>query len=271
MHPKIQKVLEWVAIACALAAGGCMHPHGHAKSAVEGQGLSVVGIGEVKSKPDIARATLGIEVRADNAEAATAQANQQMTAVIAAIKATGAVADKDLRTNDFSVSYERDYTPPAPVIVQVPGPSEKGRVPTVVPAAPAAAKGSYRVSNTVEVVVRDITKVSAVLSAATGAGANNVWGVNFDIENRDALHAQAREIAIGKAKTNAQQLASLSGVDLGRIVTIDDQADDGQVAPRMYAMKAMAEDAANAVPVESGELTVRHQVRLVYDLAPAHH
>jgi uncharacterized protein YggE len=266
VHPKFQQLLQWAAIGCALAAGGCMHPHHHPKSAVEGQGLSVVGVGEVKSKPDIARATLGIEVRADTADAATAQANQQMTAVVNALKAAG-VADKDLRTNEFSVSYERDYTPP-PVVVQVPAAGKKGE-PTVVPAAAAEPKGNYRVSNTVEVTVRDVAKTSAVLSAATSAGANNVWGVNFDIENKDPLHAKAREEAIAKAKANAQQIASLSGVELGRIVTIDDQADDGQVAPRMYAMKAAADSAS--VPVESGELTVRHQVRLVYDLTPAHH
>jgi uncharacterized protein len=269
VHPKFQQLLQWTAIGCALAAGGCMHPHHHAKSAVEGQGLSVVGIGEVKSKPDIARATLGIEVRADTAEAATAQANQQMTAVVNALKSAG-VADKDLRTNEFSVSYERDYTPPPPVVIQVPAAGRKGEAPTVVPAPAAEPKGSYRVANTVEVTVREIAKTSAMLSAATSAGANNVWGVNFDIENKDALHAKAREEAIAKAKANAQQLASLSGVALGRIVTIDDQADDGQVAPRMYAMKAAA-DSANAVPVESGELTVRHQVRLVYDLSGDHH
>jgi uncharacterized protein YggE len=266
VHPKFQQLLQSTAACCALAAGGCMHPHHgpHHGSprAVEGQGLSVVGIGEVKSKPDIARATLGIEVRADSAEAATAQANQQMTAVVNALKAAG-VAEKDLRTNEFSVSYERDYTPPPPVIVQLPA-GRKGE-PSVVPAAPAATKGSYRVSNTVEVTVREVAKTSAVLSAATSAGANNVWGVSFDLEHKDALHAKARAEAITKAKANAEQLASLSGVALGRIVTIDDQADDGQVAPRMYAMRAQAED-ASTVPVESGELTVRHQVRLVYDL-----
>ncbi len=261
--PKIQSLLQWTAIALGLvAASGCMHPHHHAKSAVEGQGLSVVGIGEVKSKPDIAKATLGIEVRGESAEAATAQANQQMTAVVNALKAAG-VADKDLRTNEFSVSYERDYTPPPPVVIQLPAAGKKGE-PAVVPQA-AEPKGQYRVSNTVEVVVRDVAKTSAVLSAATNAGANNVWGVSFDIENKDPLHAKAREEAIAKAKANAQQLATLSGVALGRIVTIDDQADDGQVVPRMYAMKAAAD--SSSVPVESGELTVRHQVRLVYDLS----
>lgn len=264
MHPRFQQLLTWTAVACALAtASGCMHPHNHhAKSAVEGQGLSVIGVGEVKSKPDVARASLGIEVRGDTAEAATAQANQQMSAVIAALKASG-VGENDLRTNQFNVSYERDYTP-APVIVQLPSTGKKGE-PAAAPVAPAEPKGSYRVSNTVEVTVRDVSRTSAVLSAATNAGANNVWGVSFDIENKDALHAKAREEAIAKAKANAQQLASLSGVALGKIVTIDDQSDDGQVAPRMFAMKAA--DSASTVPVESGELTVRHQVRLVYDLS----
>jgi len=276
---KIQRVSEIVTLTLALAASGCAahHPHAHHGGA-EGTGLSVVGSGEAKGAPDIARSSIGIEVRADTAEDATRQANERMSAVLAAIKATG-VPETDLRTHDFSVSFERDYTPPQPVlIVPAPAPaaSSKGAraasgVATAsAPAAPptsAVPRGSYRVSNTVEVTVRDVSKVSAVLSAATSAGANNVWGVNFDVSNREPLHEKAREQAIARAKQSAAQLAQLTGVTLGRIITIDDQADVGQIQPRMYAAARMS-DSANAadVPVQGGELTITHQVRLVYDL-----
>ena len=277
MQPKFQRLLEIATIALALAASGCAmhHPRAHHGGSAEGTGLSVVGSGEAKGAPDIARASIGIEVRADAAEAATQQANERMSAVLAAIKAAG-VPETDLRTHDFSVSFERDYTPPQPVVsAPAPAAPSKGArtaaTTAVAPEAPPASavpRGSYRVSNTVEVTVRDVSKVSAVLSAATSAGANNVWGINFDVSDREPLHSKARELAIARAKQSAAQLAQLTGVTLGRIITIDDQADVGQIQPRMYAAARMSESANAAdVPVQGGELTITHQVRLVYDLA----
>jgi uncharacterized protein YggE len=275
--PKFQRLIEIVTIAIALAASGCAvhHPHAHHGGNAEGTGLSVTGSGEAKGAPDIARSSIGIEVRANTSEEATKQANERMSAVLSALKGAG-VADADLRTHDFSVSFERDYTPPPPVAAVEPvPPPAKGttRHPlattAAAPAAPeSAVRGSYRVSNTVEVTVRDVSKVSAVLTAATTAGANNVWGINFDVSDREPLHAKAREQAITRAKQSAAQLAQLTGVTLGRIITIDDQADVGGIQPRMYRAAAMneASDAAQ-VPVEGGELTITHQVRLVYDLA----
>jgi uncharacterized protein YggE len=276
VQPKFQRLIEIATIALALAASGCAmhHPHARHGGNAEGTGLSVVGSGEAKGSPDIARSSIGIEVRADSAEDATKQANERMSAVLAAIKATG-IGDSDLSTHDFSVSFERDYTPPQPVVVAPSPPPAKGttRAPATTAAAPAAPtssvpRGSYRVSNTVEVTVRDVSKVSAVLTAATSAGANNVWGINFDVADREPLHAKAREQAIARAKQSAAQLAQLTGVTLGRIITIDDQADVGQIQPRMYKAAMMNQSADSAqVPVEGGELTITHQVRLVYDLA----
>lgn len=271
--PKFQRLIDLAAICLALTASGCMH-HAHARHGgnAEGTGLSVVGSGEAKGSPDVARSSIGIEVRADTAEEATKQANERMAAVLGAIKAAG-VAETDLRTHDFSVSFERDYNPPQPVVLPTPvAPTVKGTkaAPAAAEPAPAASsvpRGSYRVSNTVEVTVRDVSKVSAVLTAATSAGANNVWGISFDVSDREPLHAKAREQAISKAKASAQQLAQLTGVKLGRIITIDDQADVGQIQPRMFKAAMMAESSdASQTPVEGGELTITHQVRLVYDL-----
>jgi uncharacterized protein len=278
VQPKFKRFLEIATIALALLATGCMH-HGHGRGAAhaEGSGLSVVGSGEAKGAPDVARSSIGIEVRADTAEEATRQANERMTAVLSALKSAG-VPDTDLRTHDFSVSFERDFTPPAPVTEPTPAPVPSPKASraagatttattAAAPPASSAPHGGYRVSNTVEVTVRDVTKVSAVLTAATTAGANNVWGIHFDVSDREPLHQKAREQAIARAKQSAAQLAQLTGVKLGRIITIDDQSDVGGIQPRMYRAAMMAESGNAAdVPVEGGELTVTHQVRLVYDL-----
>ena len=276
MHRILQRITELTAVAgLAVIASGCAHHHGghrdgrHGGGADDGIGLTVIGIGEAKAAPDIARSSIGIEVRDESAEAATNQANERMTAVIAALKAAG-VAESDLRTHDFSISFERDFTPPQPVVQLQPAAAPKGARAAaastpVVPPAPLEPRGIYRVSNTVEVTVRDIAKVSHVLTAATKAGANNVWGVNFELSDRVPLHQKAREQAILHARQDAEQLAALTGVKLGRIIVVDDQATGAGTPVYARAMR-MEKAADSAVPIEQGELSVTHQVRIVYAL-----
>ena len=266
-------LLSLLSAASVSGAGitGCAHHpgshHGHGSHHPGGpgasQGISVSGRGEARAAPDIARATVGIEIRAETAEQATTQANTQMSSVITALRNAG-VAEADLRTNNFSITFEREHLPePMPMEAPV---RPATRTAPAAPVSPPTPRGFYRASNTVEVVVRDISKVSQILSAATTGGANNVWGVQFELSDREPLRAQARAQAVERAKQTAQQLAQLTGVKLGRIRSVEDLADGA--APIMYgggAMRAQMAEASN-VPVQQGELTLHHEVRVVYSL-----
>ena len=116
MNPR--RAFHLVLAAVSLGALGCAHGHSHPgpRAGAGGhRGVSVVGIGEVRAKPDIARAQVGVEVRAAQLEHATKQAEERMAAVVGALKAAG-VADSDLRTQSLSVNFERDYQPPPPPV-----------------------------------------------------------------------------------------------------------------------------------------------------------
>lgn len=240
------------------------------------RGVTVTGYGDAKAAPDIARTNLGVEVRAATAEQATAEANQRMAAVLAAVKALG-IADKDLRTHGFAIHFEKEYEPPMPPPAPPePAPPTRGgkggaqgsqtspSAPVAAP-APAAPRGFYRVSNMVEVTIRQLDRVGDVLKAATDAGANNVWGISFELEDPRPLLAQARAKAVEHAKKNAAELAQLTGVTLGPIVSVNEMGGPGGPVGPMMAMKAERADAAS-VPVERGEVTVSQQVQIVYDL-----
>jgi uncharacterized protein YggE len=254
---------------------GCAH-HGHHQSAGNPNmqtGISVSGSGEAKAKPDVARANLGVEVRAATVEEATAEANTRMAAVMSALKQTG-VADKDLRTHNYSINFEQEPTPPVPMPVPAPAPartkdkSAPESAPASAPiAAPAAGpRGFYRVSNMVEVTIRDLTKVGQVLARATEAGSNNVWGISFEIDDPYALRAQARAQAMERAKLSAGDLARLAGVKLGKVVALSENEGGGYM-PMMKSMRGGAEmSVANDVPVEQGEITITHQVQITYDV-----
>jgi uncharacterized protein YggE len=258
-----------------LGSGCAHHSHQHSTGNPNMQsGVSVSGSGEAKAKPDVARANLGVEVRAATVEQGTADANARMAAVMNALKQAG-IADNDLRTHNYSINFEQEPTPP-PVPLPVPAPARTPArttdkaaaesAPASEPVQASLPRGFYRISNMVEVTIRDLAKVGPILSAATQAGANNVWGVSFEIDDPYALRAQARTQAMERAKQSAAELARLAGVKLGDVTAVSESEGGGYV-PMMKSMRGGAEMAvANDVPVEQGEITITHQVQVTYEL-----
>ena len=62
----------------------------------------------------------------------------------------------------------------------------------------------YQFSNQVDVTVRDLTKVAAVIDGAIAAGANTVDGVTFSVNDPVAAESQARTAAMADAKARAE-------------------------------------------------------------------
>lgn len=268
----------WVAIAWLLACpllGACT-PQAAIGSAAPAanappRGISVSGHGKVNGKPDVARTTLGVEARAGTAEQAIAEVNASMARVIAALKQAG-VADADVRTATLSLNFERSYEPqPVPTMAPAsatPAPAARPKSPEASPEAapappPKLPQGFYTASNNVEVTLRALDRAGQVVSAATSAGANQLFGIRFEIEDPSALLAQARKLAVADARKRAAELAELAGVKLGPAVSIT-EIDGGQPGP-MPAFAAMRSEAAQA-PIERGELTLTSAVQIVYAL-----
>jgi uncharacterized protein YggE len=249
-----------IALLVALACNGCHHPDGPNKFRMTG--VTVTGIGEFEAKPDIAHITLGCESQASNAAEATAATAAKITAVIAAIKQAG-VQDKDVQTAQLSIFSEQVAPPPyQPPPVAPAGP---GKTAPVAPAAPPLPQFFYRATNTVVVTIRQIDRAGTIIGLAFAAGANQAGGIEFDVENHQPLEDQARAKAIADAAHRAQELARLTNVKLGRVLSVSEGA--GQDGPRpMYEAKPVAFRAA-AAPVESGQIKVSYVVQVVYAIA----
>jgi len=65
----------------------------------------------------------------------------------------------------------------------------------------------------INVTIRDINQIGEILAAVTEAGANNIYGVNFTVSDPAALEAEARAEAMADARSRAESLAKLSGVN----------------------------------------------------------
>jgi uncharacterized protein len=226
--------------------------------------LVVVGSGEASSPPDIARITLGAEAQNTSAKAATSEVNQKMNAIIAALKAQG-VADKDLRTAAVNVFIVEQ--PPFPMpqpMPEVMPPGGKGAP----PGPPGRSAPTFRASNTVLVTLHNLSKLGDTLGAAFQAGSNSAWGIQFEMDDPKPLRSKARAKAVEDARARAQELATLSGVKLGRVLSVG-ELGMGEVAPPMAPMPMAAyarADAMQSVPVERGEVTLSHSVRVTYEI-----
>jgi uncharacterized protein YggE len=253
-----------ISVLIALSLSGCAHGR-PISIATSDRGISVMGVGKASAPPDIARTSIGVEVRAADVQQATNDATARMNAVTQAIKQLG-IADKDLRTHSFSIGFEQEPTPPPTPIPAATTARGAAATTAVAPAPeqPATPRGYYRVSNMLEVTIRDLSSVGRVLQAATSAGANNVWGINFEIENTDVLKVQARAQAVARAQQAASELAQLARVKLGKVESISEGESGGGGGPVLMSMRAANED----VPIERGEITVSYSVRVLYDVKP---
>lgn len=240
------------------------------------RGITVSGVGRAQGKPNIARSTVGVESRAGSAEEAIAEVNARMARVIAAVKQAG-VADADVRTASLSLNFERNYEQPpvpqatpsiAPTVAASPtSPAGKPKPAAVAAEAPPPTiklpQGFYNASNSVEVTIRNLDAAGKVLSAATSAGANQLYGIRFELEDARALEAEARQEAVADARARAEKLAQLAGVKLGPAVSILELESGGSAPVPMMAMAKMADSA----PIERGELTISRTVQIVYALS----
>jgi uncharacterized protein len=240
------------------------------------RGISVSGIGKANGKPNVARSTVGVEARAGTAEAAIGEVSTRMAQVIAALKQAG-VAEADIRTATLSMSFERSYEQPprplemaptvAPAVAPAGAPVGKSKAQAAAPEAPPAPlvklpQGFYTATNNVEVTIRNLDLAGKVLSAATSAGANQLYGLSFEIEDPSALQVEARKKAVEDARARAERLAQLAGVKLGPAVSISESDGGGSGPMPAFAMAKVA----SANPVERGELTITSTVHIVYAL-----
>lgn len=210
------------------------------------QVITVVGQGSTRVKPDIARVTVGVETSATTIAEAVDENEVQMESVLAALQGAG-IAEKDIQTTNFSISLDR-YPEPSPR-------SDEEQ-----------AQSTYRVSNMVNVTIRDLEQVGAVLDAVIEAGANNIWGVSFTVEDPSEARTEARADAVTDARERAEALAELSGVELGPVMSVSEVISGGAV-PMAY--DAMVERAAGGgTSISPGELEIGYQVQVSYFIEP---
>ena len=159
--------------------------------------VTVVGSGHVQGVPDTLTAEVGIEFIAPDVTAAMNQTNARQQAVIDALAGAG-VDRKDINTTDVTLQPQFDNA--------------------------ANTITGYRADNSIRVKIHPADSASRVLAliVGTGGAATRINSVSYSIADDSQLVKDARARAFQDAKDRAEQYAGLSGLGLGKIISISE-------------------------------------------------
>ncbi len=106
-----------------------------------------------------------------------------------------------------------------------------------------------------------------MLDAAIAAGANNIYGVTFSLDDPSQVESEAREKAVANAQAKAQELAELNNLQVEDVLSVSEVVGGGVgYYPGSFREEATAFGlgGGGAGPISPGELTFTMQLQIVY-------
>jgi uncharacterized protein YggE len=222
-------------------------------AAISGGTVTVLGSGTVKVKPDTALVQIGINIQQETLPGALDEANATMSAIITTLTGLG-IAEDDAQTANFNVYAVRDYAKEG----------SSSQLPPLV---------GYSVTNQVAVTIRDLVwqqgmpseKIGEVITAAIEAGANDIYGVTFSVDDTKNAEREARALAVENANERAAELASAAGKQVGEVVAISEGVT---FSPIGYTAMSEGDQrgGAGGVPIMGGTVEIAIDVTVTYEL-----
>ncbi|MCX6068452.1 MAG: SIMPL domain-containing protein, partial [Chloroflexi bacterium] len=180
--------------------------------------LIVSGEGRMEVTPDTAYIDAGISAKEATVQAAQEKISQVNNNILTALAGLG-VKKADIKTTNYSVQPNTAYINHD---TQVTG---------------------YNGTATVTIKTKDPQLASSIIDAVVKAGANEITGTRFIVENPDIYREKARNMAIENAKSQAANMAKNLGFKLGKVENIVESGNG--VQPLMMAKY-------DAMPVTGG-------------------
>lgn len=209
--------------------------------------ITVVGDSQTKVAPDTALITFSVVTQGKQALDVQQENARKSEAVKTAVEAIKENAEIEVKTSNYNLSPDYDYS---------------GKMPKI---------SGYEVKNTVSISINDLTQVGAVIDAATRAGANSVEGIRFVLGETSPAQGDALGLATKQALAKAESIAkSLNG----RVVRVLETHEFGapqlpSSSERYAAMNSnMSVDfkQSYSTPIQSGSLDIQSKIVLVVEV-----
>lgn len=204
--------------------------------------ISVSGTGSVRVKPDLAIATLGTTKSDAKLSAAKSAADSAIAAIKASLRKSG-IAEEDIQTVQYQI-YRVQANPQAGI-----------------------RESTWKVVHLLSVRTKKPETIANVVDAAVAAGATDVQGIGFTVDQLAPHRAKARELAVKAAQDKARDLARLLGIAVGEVITVT-EVGDYQPMPQMMSNVRfeMAGDAMGGSGIEGGQVEVSTTTQVVFGI-----
>ncbi len=212
--------------------------------AVTGPVVEVTVTETVAAEPDLANISAGVSNLAPTAVEALRHNSEMMNTVVDRIEALG-VARRDIQTSGISLNAEYIW-------------DEETRLQRFT---------GYRAGNRVNVKLRQIDKVGEVLDALVAAGANDIGGIGWSIEDPTGPQEQARQAAFAAARARAEGYARLAGMNGVRLLEVNETVMGGAIMTYdVQAITVTASSRGELAPVRPGEVQTGVTITVKYEM-----
>lgn len=191
--------------------------------------INVNGEGKIKVVPDQATITATVDTRGNNATEVKKQNDEQIDLVLKLIKKMN-LAPADYKTKRVSLNPVYDY--------------EK-------------KKTTYNATQTIEILLRDLSKYDELMEGLVDEGINKVENVVFQSSKLEQYQSEARKMAMKDAKQKAEDYVSVLGQKVGKAITISDNSQNYYPQPMYETMRmAKSESAGPKETLAVGEINI---------------
>ncbi|HEV2732531.1 MAG TPA: SIMPL domain-containing protein [Terriglobales bacterium] len=204
--------------------------------------VRVHGQATISVEPDQVQVDIGIVTQSPTAKAAADQNAAQSSALVHELQA--AFTSASIKGVNFSVNPNYQYP--------------REGTPTI---------AGYTASNTVRLLLNDISRLHTVIDIAIKSGADSINRLNFTLGNENSARAHALGEAARQAQAGAEALAASLQLKLGRLLTVDEGQPVIVSPPREFSFEKL--QSTNLAPISPGTIDVHADVDLTYEAAPA--
>lgn len=187
--------------------------------------IRVSGTGEVQRRPDYAVIYVGVDTREKSAQKASDSAGTSIAAIVKAIELLR-IPGTQIQTSDVRLNpaYRWESDDRQHVLL------------------------GYDASSVVKVRIDDPKAAGKVIDAATGAGANRVDGISFEINQALEARQEALRLAARAAKQKAETLAEALEMRIHCVI----EATTTAAEPRLWMGSSQLTSNLSAAPAERG-------------------
>lgn len=212
--------------------------------ASENQLITVSGTGEVYATPDVGLVDISVKTEGKDVATAANENTTKMNDILSFIKAQS-IEEKDIKTTGFNIN---------PIYAWE---NKTGK----------RTLTSYEVTQTINVKIRDLTKVGSIISGATEKGANDVSSLSFIVDDDEKVKEDAKNLAIADAKAKAKNLEKALGVKMVKIVNFSDNSYSSvysSYATAEYKMLDSSGTGIAAPTIQTGQNKITSTVTITY-------